>query len=198
MIARHIHHALAQVQELQQKVLEKQRFKGYSGRARAMGGTAAFLGAMIMASNYYPQTTIAHTIGWGIVFATAIFLNYGALTYWFLFDPAVKRDLRRLKPTIDILPSLFVGAVFTLAMLLYGQHQYLFGIWMCLFGIANFASRHVLPKTICWLGLFYIFCGTGCLLLPRFTFLNPWPMGIVFFIGEWIGGFILHYDRKPS
>ena len=128
MIARHIHHALAQVQELQQKVLEKQRFKGYSGRARAMGGTVAFLGAMIMASSYYPQTAIAHTIGWGTVFATAIFLNYGALTYWFLFDPTVKRDLRRLKPTIDILPSLFVGAIFTLAMLLYGQHQYLFGI----------------------------------------------------------------------
>ena len=31
MVANHIHHALDQVRELQQKILDKQRFKGYSG-----------------------------------------------------------------------------------------------------------------------------------------------------------------------
>ena len=56
MIVNHIHQALAQVQELQQKVLEKQRFKGYSGRARAISGTLALLAAPIMASAYFPKT----------------------------------------------------------------------------------------------------------------------------------------------
>lgn len=32
MIANHIYHALEQVRDLQQKILEGQRFKGYSGR----------------------------------------------------------------------------------------------------------------------------------------------------------------------
>ncbi len=48
MIANHIHHALAQVRELQQKILEGQRFKGYSGRARAICGVAALAAAAFM------------------------------------------------------------------------------------------------------------------------------------------------------
>jgi hypothetical protein len=197
MIARHIHHALAQVQELQQKVLEKQRFKGYSGRARAIGGTFAFLGAWIMSTASYPKTTSAHVFGWGVVFTLTILLNYGALIFWFLFDPSVKRDIRKLKPMTDILPPLFVGGILTLAILIRGDHHYLFGMWMCLFGLANLASRHVLPKSICILGLIYIGAGTFCLLLPNISFLNPWPMGITFFVGEWLGGLILHFDGIP-
>jgi len=194
MIANHIHHALAQVHELQQKVLEKQRFKGYSGRARALSGTLALGAAAFMASSRFPRTLVAHAIGWGMVFALAILLNFGALIYWFLFDPQVKRDIRRLRPTLDVFPPLVVGGVLTLALMRHGQHQYLAGIWMCLFGLANLASRHVLPKRISQVGWFYILCGAIYLLTPNASFLNPWPMGIVFFVGEWVGGIILHFD----
>jgi hypothetical protein len=198
MIARHIHHALAQVQELKQKVLEKQRFKGYSGRARALSGTTAFVAAWVMAYERYPQTPTAFLIGWGIVLAIAITLNYGALTYWFLFDPTVQRDLRRLKPVLEVLPPLFVGALFSLVLIKEKQFDFLYGVWMCLFGLANLATRHVLPRDIAWIGLFYIAGGTLCLLLGNISFLNPWPMGLIFFVGEWIGGVILHYDGFPK
>jgi hypothetical protein len=40
----------------------------------------------------------------------------------------------------------------------------------------------------------YTLCGVAFLLWPP-AFLNPWPMGIVFLLGEWAGGFILHYDQ---
>ena len=50
MIANHIHDALAQVRELQQRILERQRFRGYSGEARMSAGTFALVGAWIMAS----------------------------------------------------------------------------------------------------------------------------------------------------
>jgi hypothetical protein len=77
-------------------------------------------------------------------------------------------------------------------------YQYLAGIWMCLFGLANLASRHVLPRQISQVGWFYIACGTACLLVSDISFLNPWPMGIVFFLGEWAGGIILHFDGSTS
>ncbi len=64
---------------------------------------------------------------------------------------------------------------------------------MCHFGLANLASRHVLPKHNSLIALFYIAGGGICLLL-QVPFENPWPMGIVFFLGEWAGGFILHFD----
>ncbi|MFH1023250.1 MAG: hypothetical protein V1809_07650 [Planctomycetota bacterium] len=195
MIANHIHHALAQVEELRRRILERQRFKGYSGRARAIGGSVALAGAAVMARGGFPRAAEAHVIGWGTVFAVAVLANYGALAWWFLFDPEVRRDLQRLRPAVDILPSLLVGGILSLVFILHGRHEYLFGTWMALFGLANLASRHVLPRLIWPVGLFYILCGAACLLIPGISFTNPWPMGIIFFIGEWAGGIVLHFHR---
>jgi hypothetical protein len=33
--------------------------------------------------------------------------------------------------------------------------------------------------------------GVICLLAPGIVFLNPWPMGLIFFTGEMVGGWIL-------
>ncbi len=198
MIANHIHHALEQVRDLQQKILEKQRFKGYSGRARALCGVAALIAAFVMGSPFFdpPAGYVNRTyaLGWGFVALFGVMINFGALIHWFMFDPTVKRDIRRLKPTLDALPAIIVGAVLTIIFLHNNLHHYLFGTWMCLFGLSNLASRHVLPQRIWMVGAYYILCGTICLLYsPNIAFSNPWPMGIVFFIGEWAGGIILHF-----
>ena len=79
MIANHIHDALAQVRELQVKILEKQRFKGYSGRARILSGMIALAAAFLMSAAFFPMTHTAHLIGWGVVFLIGFVINYGAL-----------------------------------------------------------------------------------------------------------------------
>lgn len=196
ILGEHVRSALAQVLELQQKVIERQRFKGFSGPTRAMSGTLALFAAAIMSAPFYPATSRAHLIGWGLVFVLSLFVNGIALLYWFFFDPMVRRDFRRLMPLLDVIPPLFVGGMLTLTVLLHDRYDYLFGIWMCMFGLANLASRYVLPRTICLVGLFYVLCGGVWLLAPHLSFLNPWPMGIVFFAGEWAGGMILHFDDK--
>src|SRR5262245_49503375 len=132
-IAGHIHLALAQVRELQQKILEKQRFRGYSGRARALSGTLALLAAAVMSTRWFPSGLIPLLTGWTVVFLIGAILNYGALIYWFLFDPEAKRDIRRLKPAADALPALFVGGLLSLVMIIHHQYEYLYGIWMCHF-----------------------------------------------------------------
>jgi len=194
MVTSHIYHALELVRELQHKILERQRFKGYSGRARAITGTVALLAAAVMSSPYYPHTNKAILMGWGSVFIFGFLLNYGALFHWFLFDPQVKRDLRRLKPALDAIPVLIVGGVITLVLIRHNEFDLLTGTWMSLFGLANLSSRHSLPPKIWIVGLFYIVAGTFVLLWPGIYFTNPWPIGIVFFLGEWSGGFILHFD----
>lgn len=196
MIGDHIHQALKQVRELQANILEKQRFKGYSGRARAVAGTGALVGTGIMSMSFYPGSINAHLVGWATILSFALCLNYGALVQWFLFDPQVKRDIRRLKPVIDGMPPLLVAGLFTVALIECGQFIYLFGMWLAMFGLANLASRHVLPKGIVWLGIFYIVCGAALLLAPDQSFLSPLPVGVVLFVGEWIGGVIIHYDGK--
>ena len=44
-------------------------------------------------------------------------------------------------------------------------------------------------------GVLYLVSGAACLLSPSLEFTNPWPMGLVFFLGESIGGFILYQHR---
>ena len=189
-----IQEALAHVRELQQAVLERQRFQGYSGRARIASGSIALVAAAVMASPLYPVNEFAHVLGWGAVFVAALLLNGIALLWWFLHDPVAHRDVRTLRPTLDVIPPLIVGGLLTATMIAYGQYQYLFGVWMCLFGLTNMASRMVLPKLIWVVGAFYIAAGAICLMAPHPDFLNPWPMGIVFCAGEWVGGLVLHYD----
>jgi hypothetical protein len=198
MIARHIHHALAQVRDLQHQLVEKQRFKGYSGRARAASGCIALTAAIVMSSPKFPPKASWHAAGWGVAFLLGFAINFGALVYWFFFDPDCKRDIRRLKPLVDAVPPFFAGALFTYVFVLNGLHQFLPGTWMILFGLANLASRHVLPSSIVFVGLFYVASGTVCLLLPGLSLTDPWPTGLVFFIGEWAAGWILHYDSATN
>ncbi|HEC03887.1 MAG TPA: hypothetical protein ENI81_10165 [Phycisphaerales bacterium] len=195
MIAAHIHDALAQVRELKMRVLNAQQFTGYSGRVRALGGAIALLAAFLMSANWYPRTTIAHLSGWGLVFLCAVLSNYSALLYWFLFHPESERDIRRLVPTIDALPPLAMGGILTGALILNRQYDMLFGMWMCLYGLANMSCRRTLPKALWPLGIFYVVCGTVCLCAPGITLTNPWPMGIVLGAGELVGGFIFHRNR---
>lgn len=194
-----LHDALRQVRELQQAILEKQRFKGYSGRARALAGCVALASGFVLGAPHFPASAEAHLVGWGVVFILAMGLNYGTLIYWFLHDPEVGRDVRRLRPALEIAPLLAVGGVVTLALAQHQQFNLLFGMWMVLCGLLNFTARQVLPRGLSWVGLYYLACGTACLIaLPGLSFTrDSWVMGTVFFFGEFFGGLILHYDEKP-
>ena len=196
MISQHVHDALDQVRQLQHALLERIRFHGFSGPTRIMSGSLALAAAVLMSTPWYPRTTRAHLAGWGGVLLVALLLNGGAIVYWFLNDRDVQRNPRRLRPVLDVIPPLFVGAGLTAALVLRGQVDLLFGAWMLMFGLANLASRHVLPRTINWVGLFYIVAGTAWVLTPGLRFLDPWPMGVVFFAGEWAGGLVLYADDK--
>ncbi|NQV32675.1 MAG: hypothetical protein HQ515_08280 [Phycisphaeraceae bacterium] len=195
MIASHIHHALAQVQELKVRVLNSQQFTGYSGRCRAVGGTIALCTPLVLGATWFPQTTTAHLWAWALVSCCAILANYSAVLYWFLFHSDVERDIRRLMPTVDAFPSLGVGGILTGALIRNGQHDLLFGMWMCLYGLTNLSARYTLPKALWPLGVFYIACGATCLCVPWVSFTSPWPMGLVFGVGELAGGFIFHRNR---
>jgi hypothetical protein len=177
-------------------ILEKRLFKGYSGRARIASGTLALLCAVILSSHWIPATARTHLLGWGIVLGLALLLNYGALVFSFVYNPAFQRNLLMMKPAIDAVPPLAIGGVFSLALIHLGQHNLLFGTWMTLYGLAHTACRYSLPRANYFVGLFYLASGTVCLISPVVSFINPWPMGIVFFTGELVGGLILIANRS--
>ena len=195
MIANHIHDALGQVRKMQELILAKRNFRGYSGTARVLGGITALAGASFICFLPVAHNPNSHLLVWGIVLCFSLILNYGALFWWFLFDREVKRDMRKLLPAIDALPALGVGAILTVALVLHHQYGLLFGVWMTLYGLVHFSYRTSLPGANCVVGLFYILCGAACLFLFN-DFFNPWPMGITFFIGELLGGLILRRNSN--
>lgn len=193
---RHVHDALAQVRSIHRHMLEKQRFKGYSGRARAAAGCVALIAAAWLARHPAAGHDTQFVV-WGAVAAAGIAINYGAVLVWYFGNPAEERTAVRLKPLLENLPALGVGALLTLVLMRDGAFRDLPGMWMLLFGLANLASRRVLARGIGWVGAFYLAAGTVFLLAPPST---PWAMGIVFFVGEWAGGLVLHFDgrERPS
>lgn len=177
-------------------MIDRQQFCGYSGVARVFGGAIALLGAFCLSQDFVPYTYFAHIVGWGLIATLSMIVNVGALFVWYLRRSPGDRRPQDLRPVIDIIAPLVVGGIVTLALLQAELLDPLFGIWMCLFGLLHIASRHSLTKATWHLGWFYIACGTFYLFFwPEPSFLNPWPMGVVFFIGELAGGTVFSRQR---
>ena len=198
MLAAHIHDALEQVRKLQTFVLERNQFKGYSGKARVASGLVALLGAAVLNAPRFPESPRAHLLGWSAILAAGLMLNYSALIYWFLFNPGVRRNPAMLKPALDALPPLAIGGILAAALALHGEYDLIFGTCLCLYGLAQVAYRRSLPHAIYVLGYFYLVCGAAFLLAPGIRFTEPWPMALAFCTGEFASGLVLIADHHRS
>lgn len=188
--------ALAEVRNLRRNILEKQLYKGYSGRARALGG-----GVALAASAYATFTPLQLGerelfILWGGVYLCALLLNYGAVATWILRNGNFRRSDHTV--VFEMVPTWIVGAVLTLALWQQGQADLLYGTWMALFGLSQGMPRLRLPRRMAWVGAWYIACGVICLAFPTNLFAMPLIMGLVFFIGEFSAGLIMHNSHHGN
>lgn len=193
-----IHDALAQVKLLQEVVLERRKFKGYSGPARMAGGFVALFGAIGISSLSTDTGPGVHLIGWGMVMLLALLFNYAGLALWFVQNREHERNIACLMPALDAAPALGLGAVLSLAMILHGEYSLLFGVWMGLYGLVHMSYRTTLPFANYWVGIYYLVSGAFFLLWPGAEFTQPWPMGIVFFVGETAGGLTFFLQQNPT
>ncbi len=181
--------ALKQVRQMHELVLDRQGFRGFSGVARMAGGAAALLTALMMRHAVPPEPN-QHLVGWGLLLAFGLAVNFAALFYW-LFENWKRIRLAELWPVLEVFPALSVGAVLSLALIRANQQDLLFGTWMALYGVSHMAFRRTLPLAVYCGGLFYIAAGAFFLLWPGVTFTDPRPMGFVFGLGELFGGWML-------
>lgn len=195
MVANHIHDALLQVRRLQELILEKRQFRGYSGTARIVGGSITLIGSLVMSQAAFSQQEGVHLLGWLIVASIALAANYGALTLWYIQLPNDERKRTRVRPVFDAFPALITGGALSVALVIRGYPDLLFGIWMCFYGLAHTSCRADLPRENWFLGFYYLFCGIFFMLWQGVSFFNPWPMGLVFLAGETVGGIIFHRHK---
>jgi hypothetical protein len=190
VVEKELNDAISRVGRIKDSILNKRIFRGYSGVCRIMGGFVALLGAVVIEFWVVPPSVTVHLLVWGTVLAIALILNWSGVFYRCQIKSKDNIVWYRMIPAMDIIPILTIGAVFTTAVILEEDYKYLFGIWMCIFGVAHVPHRQALPKMNYLIGILYIICGTICLYKPEFSTYSPWPMGLVFFAGELLGGLV--------
>lgn len=185
-----VNEALAQIRQMQNVVQDRLRFRGFSARARIVGGFVALLGATVLGRFAPPDAPLVHLVGWGAVLLLAGGVNYGALLLWMC-----RADRWRCRgewvPALESLPPLAVGGALSLAFWRVGAFDLLPGTWMLCYGLVHMAYRRNLPVGVYFVGFFYLAAGTICLLIPDLSFTDPRPMGMVFGVGEVAGGLAL-------
>ena len=185
-----ISEALDQVRRLQALIGDQLRFRGFSARARMVGGCVAMLGALGLMILNRPQAPLFHLAGWGLVLLVAGGINYGALLLWLLNGGRGRRRADWI-PALESLPPLAVGGAFSFAFVRAGLFDLLPATWMLCYGLAHMAFRRNLPIGVYAVGFFYLAAGVACLLIPGVAFTDPRPMGFVFGLGEVAGGYAL-------
>jgi len=187
-----IRQALREVRDLRKNILEKQRFLGYSGRARALGGCLAMACAILIQWRGLHQSPHVAFWLWGLVFALTTIINGGPLLTWLLH--ADNRKPANISTILEPIPVWIVGGILTLTFWRQGDYDLLFGMWMCLVGLAQLIIRRRMPRQLILVGFFYLIAGSLCLLFPHGIFARPLIMGTTFFAGEFIAGLIMHTD----
>jgi hypothetical protein len=183
-----IRQAIREVRELRSNILEKQLYQGYSGRARILGGCIALLASLIMTGAQWEACRVFW--GWGLVFGLALFVNYGAIISWHLRTHPSNH--RKLAPLLEACPVWVVAGVLTLALYARGEVDLLCGMWMVMFAIVQSIERTRLPRDLVWIGVYYFIAGVVLLFNSEGLFARPWVMGLVFFLGEWCAGLMMH------
>ena len=183
--------ALGRVAELRAKILESQKFRGYSGRARAIGGCAALIGGLVLRLVPEGGRHVAIPVVWGAVFVVAFTLNYGAVLHWWWNLSGDERSRSAVAPALENLPVFVVGGLLTAHLLAYGPLAALPGMWAAVFALTHFTAKYALPRGMRLVGWWYVGAGAVLLLKQEATLAEPMLPALVFFLGEWAGGWLL-------
>ena len=168
--------------------------------ARAIGGTFAVIAAAVMTASWYPLGLIAQADGWAVL-ATSVILLYAITTAIHILSfPENGDTAKSLYPLLDAaLPFIIACAVTVmLTTKVTDGYDYLFGVWLMGCGAMDLSLRRHLPAGIRFVGFYYIAAGILLMLLPGVTFLNPWPMAVVLFTGEWASAAAIHLSGMTA
>jgi hypothetical protein len=98
----------------------------------------------------------------------------------------------------QFLPAVAAGLFLTLVMLRFAPRDawLLPGLWQLFFSLGVFASCRFLPRSMFAVGVWYLACGLGCLVLSSAAgAMSPWEMGLPFGVGQLGVAAVLRFGR---
>jgi len=188
--------ALADLEEVRDRLAACQQFKGYSGPAAAASGAIAVVAGLIQLVRIPRPISDAegrtYLVVWFGCLAVALLLNYGALAVWYAQNAGRQERVRTRSAGVTLLPAIALGAVLSLALILHGLIWMLPGVWYASYAVGLFASRAMVPKGAIPLAALFGIAGAVLLLTPDQTLpLSWWIMPLGFGLGQMFIGWLL-------
>jgi len=178
--------ALDQIAAVREGVARANTFRGYRAATTLMSSVLALAASAVCSGLlhygvYYVEPYLAV---WIAAAAVSMTLCGFEMAYRVAGSP-LQRDLT-LAAVERFLPSLAAGGLLTLVIYRFCPEELwmLPGLWMMFFGLGIHASRRLLPRYSEIIAAFYLLCGLIVLSMRETDMLNPWPMGIVFGLGQ--------------
>ena len=180
--------ALVDISRIREQLARVSEFRGYGPATVGLTGCLAAMAAAaqgcwigqpaLQPARYLQLWALTAAASFGLILAEAVFRTrraYGGMA------------LSMLQSALEqFLPAIVAGGLMTVILpaAAPGNVWMLPGLWQLVYSLGVFASCRLLPRAIFVVGVWYLFCGLGCLLLGSTRSLSPWAMGIPFSVGQ--------------
>ena len=183
-----IERALADIAEVRDRLAGSQRFKGYSALAAGLSGAFA-LSAGIVQAALIGTPTLQHEgriyfAIWFVCCAGSILVSYGAIAHWFVNDATARDRWQTRTVGLSMLPSIVLGAAFSLALVQNDLVRVLPGVWFACYGVGLVASRLTIPRGVLPIAGAFVITGIALLFAPASLALQWWINALGFGAGQ--------------
>lgn len=198
-----LNEALLQISDIRRQMARSEVFRGYRsmtvGFSGILGLVAAAFQSKWIAS---PENELGQYLFLWISVALASVMVAGIEMCWRArgAGKGLAREMTLLAVE-QFLPCVIVGALLTFCIYRTAPHVawMLPGLWSLVFGLGVFSSYRLLPRSVFWVGLYFVLCGSGCLLWGQGNnVLSPWQMGISFGGGQLLGAVVLYWNLERT
>lgn len=198
--------ALEQINAIRGQLATAETFRGY--RAVSVAGTGLVAVVTSLAQPVLVPNPAADPVAYVVLWVgAAVICTLGAggqILHDYLKCQSPHRRASTRIVLGHLVPAVVAGAAVTWAFMTRSaasveQAHLLPGLWAILVGLGIFASRRHLPRTIGWVGLYYLLSGAVILkFLPGPEALAPWVMGAIFGLGQLASALVLYWNLERN
>jgi hypothetical protein len=190
--------ALADLEEVRSRLVAVQRFRGWSGGAAIMSGSAALtIGIYQFFALPYPISSIdasRFVTMWIACLIFALVINYGAIILWLARNWTLRARCELRTVGMTIAPAIATGGVLTAALINRHLDGMLPGVWCVCYAMGLFASRAMVPRGVLAVAALFGAAGTALLFAQDVSALRWWVMPATFGVGQFLIGLLVLRD----
>lgn len=189
--------AIGQIEIIHDQLAKAEEYRGFHPVGVALSGLVGFVAAFAQPWFVSPDAPWAFIRYWLTTATIAIVAGTMAPLWAYLWAEDRWARMRSRRVASQFMPCLAAGLATTFAFSRLSLVELLPGLWTTLFGLGLFAARPYLPRSIGWVGLFYLAIGAELLLAPPIELSQMGLcVGISFAAGQAATAWVLRRNKE--